>query len=177
MLPAKHWESLGRRQTEKTDCFPIIYVCAPQFDWGETRWYTHLRQISKSNFTFTKDRTFHVRVVKMCVLEGWVFCLKEMVHLYLRFVSVVGLLLICRSIAHKTSTLVRLRAISKSLASFSNETFLRHRSSTHRSTPTWRTRLWNSSCLISKLCPARLNPPRNEVPIGTPSRTQTSPPR
>ena len=154
------------------------YLCnAHQFDWRETRWYTHLHQISKSNLTFTKDRTFHVRIVKMCVLQGCFFFLKEMVHLYLQFVSVVSLLLICRSVAHKASTLVRLRAMLKRLSGFSNETFLRHRSLTHRPTPTWRAKLRNSCCLILKLCPARLNPPRTEVPIGTPSRTQTSPPR
>ena len=154
------------------------YLCnPPQFDWGETRWHTHLHQISKSNFTFTKDRTFHVRILKMCVLQGWVFFLKEMVHLYLRFMLVVGLLLICCSVTHKVSTVVRLHPISKSVSGFRNETFLRHRLLTHRLTPTRRAKFWNSSCLTPKLCPARLNPPWTEAPIGTHSRTQTSPPR
>ena len=113
----------------------------------------------------------------MSVLRGWDFSPKEMIHLYLQFVSVVGLLLICRSVAYKASTLLRLRTILKSLSGFSNEKFLRDRSLTHRPTPTWRAKLWNSSCLTPKLCPARFNPPRTEVPTGTPSRTQTSSPR
>ena len=45
----------------------------------------------------------------MSVLRGWDFSPKEMVHLYLQVVLVVGLLLICRSVAHKASTLLRLR--------------------------------------------------------------------
>ena len=49
---------------------------------------------------------------KDACITGVGFSLKEMVPLYLRFVSVAGLLLICRFVArHKASTLLRLHAL------------------------------------------------------------------